>query len=166
MTMETNVLLCDHAEVAGDKLFVNGASIDRSIFPAGTQAPYVANFAVAGVVHVPWTATNAEHLLRIEIVTEDGRVPELFGAQPPPDGIAGGFGFNVGRPPHLVSGEEQMVPFAFNFAGLPFARPGRYVIRLSIDGEPVKDLPYSVAVEGGAAPFRMGMGPATPGPIG
>ena len=57
------------------------------------------------------------------------------------------------------------MPFAFNFAGLPLARPARYVTRLSIDGQPVRDLPYSVQVEsGGPASYRLG--PATPGPIG
>ncbi len=51
--MDVDVLLCDHAHVAG-KLFMSGANIDRFVFAAEAPAPYLLTFALAGVVHVPF----------------------------------------------------------------------------------------------------------------
>lgn len=146
--MDIDVLLCDHAQVAGDKLFISGANIDRVVIPAGSPAPYLVAFSAAGLVHVPWTATNAEHSLSFSLVTEDGQVPEL-----PPEmevpvrGIGGEMRFNVGRPPQLSAGEEQNVPFAFNFQGVPLMRSGRYSVEFSLDGTPVRRVPFTVFIE-------------------
>lgn len=146
--MRMNVLLCDHAQVAGNKLFISGANIDRMLFPPNSQAPYFLNFAAAGVVHVPWTATNAEHILSFKLETEDGQEPPL-----PPDiqnqkaGVGGQMVFNLGRPPQLASGEEQMLPFAFNFQGLPLMRSGRYVLIFLVDGSEMSRLTFTLIVE-------------------
>jgi hypothetical protein len=146
--MDLDVMLCDHAQVAGDKLFISGANIDRMQLPAGSQPPYIVNFAAAGLIRVPWTATNNEHGLAFNLVTEDGQVPTLAeGIEPGPGGIGGEMRFNVGRPPQLTSGEEQMVPFAFNFQGLPLGAAGRYVVQFSIDGTESRRLPFSVTVQ-------------------
>jgi hypothetical protein len=146
--MDLDVMLCNHAEVAGGKLFISGANIDRMALPAATQPPYLANFAAAGIVRVPWTATNSEHKLTFKLVTEDGQQPETPpGVDPGPDGIGGEMRFNVGRPPQLASGEEQMVPFAFNFLGLPLMNTGRYGLVFSLDGTVVRRLAFSISVE-------------------
>lgn len=146
--MELDVLLCDHAQVAGSKLFISGANIDRMQVPPGTPPPYVLNFAAAGVVRVPWTATNREHSLTFRLITDDGQVPQLpEGADPGPDGISGEFRFNVGRPPQLASGDEQMVPFAFSFDGLPLMQGGRYVVTFALDGTEVRRLAFTVQVD-------------------
>jgi hypothetical protein len=143
--MDVESMLCDHAQVAGGKLFISGGGIDRMVLPAGAQPPFVANFAVAGLVRVPWTATNTEHVLKFKFLTEDGRVPELpEGAQPGPDGIGGEMRFNVGRPPQAISGQEQVVPFAFDFQGLPLMRTGRYVVTLTVDEEEVGQSAFMV----------------------
>jgi len=148
--MVVESMLCDHAQVVEGKLFISGGGIDRMVLPAGTQPPYVANFAVAGLVRVPWTATNAEHVLRFRFVTEDGGVPELpEGAAAGPEGITGEMRFNVGRPPQATSGEEQMVPFAFSFQGLPLVRAGRYVMMLSVDDLEVGQSAFTVVVPAG-----------------
>lgn len=161
--MELDALLCDHAQVAG-KLFISGANIDSFAFPQGDPGPYLLNFAVAGVVHVPWTATNAEHRLQFLIVDGDGNTPRLGGgAQAAPSGIGGEFRFNVGRPPGLPSGDEQLVPFAFQFMALPLAQPGSYSIRLLIDGTDVKSIQFRVTTPPQPA---QSWGPATPGPLG
>ncbi len=146
--MELAVMLCDHAQVADGKLFVSGGGIDRMSVAAGTSAPYVANFSVAGLVRVPWTATNAEHGLTFQFVTEDGQTPDLPpGTEPGPGGIGGEMRFNVGRPPQATSGQEQLVPFAFNFQGVPLMVAGRYVLVLSLDGTEQRRLSFTVAVE-------------------
>lgn len=55
--MDVDVLLCDHAQVAG-KLFIGVANIDRFLFPAGAPRRTPLNFALAGVVHVPTSAAR------------------------------------------------------------------------------------------------------------
>lgn len=161
--MNLDVLLCDHAQVAG-KLFISGANIDRFAFPANSPAPYQLTFALAGVVHVPFTATNTPHELAFTIVTEDGHPPALGSAAPGEQAaaspIGGAMQFNIGRPPTLGSGQEQLVPFAFTFQALPFATPGRYLVQLTLDDVPVRGVPFTVHVEQ-AAGFRA-PGPATP----
>lgn len=146
--MDLDAMLCDHAEVAGGKLFISGAAIDRMDLPAQMPPPFVANFAVAGLVRVPWTATNSEHALKFQFLTEDGENPPLpEGAETGPEGIGGEMRFNVGRPPHATSGQEQLVPFAFNFQGLPLMTVGRYVVVLSLDGTEVRRLVFAVSQE-------------------
>lgn len=145
--MELDVMLCDHAQVAGGKLFITGASIDRMQIPSGMPAPYVVNFAAGGLVRVPWTATNSEHALTFELLTEDGQKPTLPAAQMGANGIGGEMRFNVGRPPQLASGDQQLVPFAFNFQGLPLMETGRYVLLFSLDGSEERRLTFTVAVE-------------------
>jgi len=141
-------MLCDHAQVSGNKLFISGANIDRMQLPAGSPSPYVANFAAAGLVRVPWTATNVEHTLSFHMLTEDGTAPRLpEGTAVPTDGIGGEMHFNVGRPPQLAGGDDQMVPFAFNFQGLPLVEAGRYVIVFELDGSPERRLNFTVAVD-------------------
>lgn len=161
--MELDVMLCDHAQVAGGKLFISGANIDRMAAPAGTPAPYVLNFAAAGIVRVPWQATNAEHTLSFRFVTQDGQPPQLAeGLATGSDGIGGVMRFNLGRPPQLASGDEQMLPFAFNLQGLPLATPGRFVLVFSLDGDPVRNLPFTFALE---TTTMSGFGPAATPPL-
>jgi len=96
---------------------------------------------------VPWTAT-----------------PELSdgagGSRTPAEAVGGAIQFNIGGPPTLGSGREQLVPFAFNFEALPFAAAGRYIVKLMLNGEPVRDVAFTVHVEQ-TATFRA---PAGPGP--
>ncbi|HET7900853.1 MAG TPA: hypothetical protein VFL59_06660 [Candidatus Nanopelagicales bacterium] len=156
--MYLDVMLCDHAQVAGEKLFISGANIDRVVMPAGTPPPYVVGFSAAGIVHVPWNSTNEEHTLTFELLTEDGDVPELPpGAAAPGESIGGQLVFTVGRPPQLSGGEEQNVPFAFNFPGLPLMRTGRYSLVLSLDGVEARRVPFTLQLE----PSRGGFGPAS-----
>lgn len=155
--MYLDVMLCDHAQVAGEKLFIAGANIDRVIVPPGTPPPYVVSFTAAGLVHVPWNATNVEHILTFTLLTEDGDVPELPPeAGVPEEGIGGQMGFTVGRPPQLSGGEEQSVPFAFNFGGLPLMNPGRYSLVLSLDGIEARRVPFTLQVD-----TPRGYGPAS-----
>lgn len=143
--MALDVMLCDHAQVASGKLFISGAGIDHMQIPAGTSAPYVITFATAGLVRVPWTATNTEHAVTFKLLTEDGQDPPL--PEGGPRGVAGEMKFNVGRPPHMASGHSQMVPFAFNFQGLPLMTAGRYVLVFSLDGNEERRLTFTVVLQ-------------------
>lgn len=160
--MDINAFLCDHAQVAG-KLFISGAGIDSFNMAAADPGPYVINFAIAGVVQVPWTATNQEHRLQFLVVDSDGRTPQLGnGAEVGPQGLGGEMVFNIGRPPGLPTGDEQLVPFAFQFNGLPLLNLGKYSINLLIDGTEVRHISFRLQ----KPPQPVGYGPATPGPIG
>ena len=155
--MYLDVMLCDFAQVAGEKLFISGANIDRIVLPPGTPPPYVIGFSAAGLVHVPWNATNVEHVLTFVLLTEDGDVPELPPeAGVPEGGVGGQMGFTVGRPPQLSGGEEQSVPFAFNFGGLPLMKAGRIGLALLLDGVESRRVPFTVQVE-----TARGYGPAS-----
>ena len=153
--MELDVMLCDHAQVAANKLFISGANIDRMSVPAGTPPPYLLNFAAAGIVRVPWQATNEEHTLSFNIVTQDGKPPQMAeGIAIGPEGIGVQMKFNVGRPPQMTSGDEQLVPFAFQLA-LPLGAPGRFVLQFSLDGTSVRNLTFTMAVEPTMAGFGL-----------
>ncbi|MGN6600254.1 MAG: DUF6941 family protein [Actinomycetes bacterium] len=147
--MDIDALLADHAQVSG-KLFVSGAGIDVISVPPDAPPPFPVTLAVAGVVRVPWTETNREHRLQFLVLDEDGRAPVLAdptGADPmgaEPDRVGGEMAFNVGRPPGLPDGDEQMVPFAFQFQGLPLGRLGKYIVQLSLDDRVVRALPFRV----------------------
>lgn len=146
--MDIDAMLCDHAQVAGGKLFISGANIDRIRVSPNVQPPYVMSFAVAGIVRVPWGATNQQHDLSFRLLTEDGQNPALPEAENVSKSAVGGdFRFNVGRPPTLASGDEQLLPFAFSFNGLPLMQTGRFIVILSMDGPEVRRLRFTVEQE-------------------
>ncbi|RZI78994.1 MAG: hypothetical protein EOO67_21025, partial [Microbacterium sp.] len=76
--MQIDVVLCDHGQVSGDKLFISGGGIDR-MYVGADSAPYVVNFAVAGTVTVPPTEAAGDHKLTLRLETENGQVAQLVG---------------------------------------------------------------------------------------
>ena len=144
--MDVDVMLCDHAEVAEGKLFVNGAAIN--LLWVGAEPPHVVGFSVAVIVQVPYTETNQVHTINLRLVDEDGH-PTAPWAPPgapesPPVEMRGEF--NVGRPPVLPPGEAQTVPFAFNLQGLRLGRLGIYSVRVEVDDVAVRQLPFRLVV--------------------
>lgn len=143
--MDLDVMLCDFAQVAGDKLFINGANIDRILFPADDPAPHVVNVSAAGLVGVPWAATNSDHVLAFRMLTDDGEDPLLPGESGAERMEVGGeMGFNLGRPAELAAGDSQSFPFVFAFPGLPFLELGRYVLVFSLDGVEIRRLGFTL----------------------
>lgn len=60
-------MLCDHAQVADGKLFINGGGISRFFgpgLPPGTS--------IALLLLVPWEQTNAPIELDLQLLTADG----------------------------------------------------------------------------------------------
>ncbi len=143
--METDVLLCDHAEAVNGKLFINGAGIN--VFWVAAKPPHSIRATIAMVIHVPYTATNQPHVVTVDLVDEDGNpvvpwAPE--GAQQRP-AVRLQANFNVGRPAKLSPGEEQTFPLALGFQ-VPFADLGRYAFRVAIDDEHARSLPFRLDV--------------------
>lgn len=140
--MHIDLVLCDHAQVSGDKLFISGGGIDRMY--VGPDAPYIVNFAVAGTVTVPPTEAAANHVLTLRLETENGQPAPLLGV---PEGalVAGELGLQ-GSPAEVI--DDQTIAFAFNFQGVPLATPGGYVMVASLDGQEVRWLGFRVEQAG------------------
>lgn len=144
--MRVDAFLADSAEVVQGKIYALGAgwnTIYVRQFPAAHR-----RLAVAATVHVPFTATNASHKFELKLVTEDG-VDYPIGlradAEGKPQPVRGmGGDFTLGRPPHLVDGDEQVASFAFTIDGLRFPEPGMFTWVISIDDVEVSRLPMRV----------------------
>ena len=145
--MDVEAFLADSVVVAEGKLYAQGAGwnmINVNVLPAQH-----ARIGIGLVIPVPYTETNQEHAFSLHLETEDGEQLPLGDAPPgmdSPDGrmrrIEGVF--NMGRPPTLVAGDEQVIPLAINLNGLPFEAAGRYTFVVQVDGEEVKRLPFRV----------------------
>jgi hypothetical protein len=139
-----DAMLCDSVAVADGKLYIHGGgwnTITPDSFP--TQLPRV---GLAVLVSVPYTGTNENHKLGIQLQDQDGRRMALGpGHAVPDDGPAFGAMFNVGRPPMLQRGDPQPVPFAVNIDGLPIDVPGAYSFVLTIDDKEIHRLRFRVA---------------------
>jgi hypothetical protein len=145
--MDVEAFLADSVVVAEGKLYAQGAGwnmINVNVLPAQHD-----RIGIGLVITVPYTETNQEHAFSLHLETEDGEQLPLGDALPgmdSPDGrmrrIEGVF--NMGRPPTLVAGDEQVIPLAINLNGLPFEAAGRYTFVVQVDGEEVKRLPFRV----------------------
>ena len=130
------LVLADAATAADGKLYIHGAGWDRinaSTFPVAH--PMV---AVAVRLRVPWNDTNQPHKVQLDIIDSDGS-----SILPAPPGPPGGE-INVGRPPTIPNGGDQVVPLAFNLIGTTFQRAGDYVVVFRIDGVDAARSPFSV----------------------
>ena len=145
--MEVEALLADSVVVAEGKLYVQGAGwnvINVQSLPAAHD-----RIGIGMIIRIPYTATNQEHRFSLHLEGEDGEELPIGDAPPgldTPDGkvrkIEGAF--NVGRPPTLVAGDDQLVALAINVNGLPFSSAGRYTFVLDVDGVELKRLPFRV----------------------
>ena len=118
-------MLCDHAQVADGKLFINGGGISRFHgpgLPPGTS--------LAMLMLVPWENTNAPITIDLQLLTQDGQPVQDPGGSP----IRIQVQTEVGRPPGIEPGVPIDLPLTFQVGGLRLPS-GRYTWRLSVDGE-------------------------------
>jgi hypothetical protein len=143
-----NAMLCDTAVVAEGKLFIQGAgwnALNTMQFPCVHP-----RLGLALIVSVPYTATNQLHTMEITLVHEDGE-ELVLGAAQQPDGQQQQLRhitaqFNVGRPPTILPGDAQVMPFAVNLNQLQFEKPGSYSVVLKIDGTVCETLVFRVGL--------------------
>ncbi len=140
--LRVDAFLCDAVQESNGKLHAIGigwSQIGGSAFPVRHG-----RIGLGLLIHVPYTATNQDHGVGVEIVDEDGRAVALGQAQPGTDPAmlddsgehlvrVGGL-FNVGRPPELQAGDEQLVPLAIQLDGVVFPHPGLFAVSVQIDG--------------------------------
>ena len=123
------VILCDAAQVQGEKLFMLGGGwslIWAKEFPAQHQ------MAVAAGILIPWLETNSRHRFRIQVRAEQGTI---FGD------VNGEF--EQGRPPGLPPGTTQRVMLTLNL-GIRFTEPCEAVTELFLDDALAKTVPFRI----------------------
>jgi hypothetical protein len=145
--MQVDAFLADSVVSAEGKLYVQGAGWNVLMT---AQIPFrQSRIGVGIIVSVPYTATNQMHEFSIKLVDPDENSLPIGDAPPGvtlPDGkireLKGQF--NIGRPPMVVPGDDQIIPIAVNLDGLEFTEPNQYSVVVSIDGTEMRRLPIRV----------------------
>jgi hypothetical protein len=138
--MDAKVLLCDFAEVSGGKLFITGAGISL-VASSSPQGPYQVNVCLAILVSIPWTETDAQHLMTIELVSEaSGAQQRVILSDQLPEGVDAAdrgmilVGFSAARLPTMTPGDETTMPVSIPLFGLALPEHGPYFFSVRIDG--------------------------------
>jgi hypothetical protein len=121
------MMLCDHAQVAGGKLFISGGGWSVTSTPTPPSS-------VAVLLQIPWTEANRKLSFKLHLLNGDGEPvfqPNMTG-QPAPVEISGEL--ELGRPPGLPEGTMLEAPLAMNVPQL-LLQPGRYMWEFRIDDE-------------------------------
>ena len=140
-TIEIDAFLADSVVVAEGKIYAQGAG--WNVINAARVPTRHDRIGIGFIIRVPYTATNQDHNFELRLEDADGS-RMTFGDNPEGEGRIEALGgqFNVGRPPTLKPGDEQVVPFAVNINGLSFEKAGNYRFVISIDGDDTKELPF------------------------
>jgi hypothetical protein len=153
-TMKVDAFLADSAVVPPDgKLYAQGAGWNMlwcQNFPTRH-----ARMCIGLVITVPWTATNHNHELSVHLEDGDGQTIKL-GDGPEGEVKTIGGNFNIGRPPVVAAGDDQLIAMAMTLDGLEFDHPDRYLFVVSIDGTPLNRLPLRVGLLPNANPLVTG----------
>jgi hypothetical protein len=150
--MELTGILCNHAEVQNNLLYVSGGGIDRVGVPGNIPGPWNINLAIGMNISVPWTETNKEHVVTVDLVDFDSHPVLIPSGVETVSPLRVEMKFNVGRPPTLEVGESQSISLAINLPALPISEIGNYSFILNVDGSELRRLSYRV-VKGPNAPM-------------
>jgi hypothetical protein len=145
--MQIEAFLADSVASAEGKLYVQGAG--WNVINTAKVPVRHSRIGVGLIIRVPYTATNQMHKFEVYLQDADGNELPLADGPPEtetPDGKIRRLGgqFNVGRPPTLQPGDEQLVALAINIDGLIFDRADSYKFVIELDGSPEKALPFRV----------------------
>lgn len=120
------LVLADAAVVSEGKQYIHGAGWD-SLYAASVPVTHpVLGMAVR--IRVPWNDTNQPMQLELDIVDADETSIFIDPAARPRATLT------AGRPPHLLDGQDQVIPLAFQFLGITFQRFGTYTAIVRING--------------------------------
>lgn len=145
--MELDAFLADSVVAAEGKVYVQGGgwnSIFALTFPF--RQP---RLGICVLVRVPYTETNRMHTFTIKMLDDDGNTIPIADAPPGSDNpeakvreLTGQF--NIGRPPTIAPGDEQIVPLAVNIDGLLVSHPGTISVVIEVNGEEKRRLPMRI----------------------
>jgi hypothetical protein len=128
------MLLADGAQAVGGKLYVLGGGWTHVFvpqFPGHPPAP----FSVALGITVPSHLTNRRFEFGLELLDSDGgRIGDVLTAE-----------MEQGRAPGLRPGTGQAILLAINVHP-EFPGEGRYRYQATLDGEPVRSVPFEAAL--------------------
>ena len=110
-----HALIADHAEIVNGKLYLMGGGWDRFFAP---NLPAQIRVAIAVGVRVGWEETNKPIAVHIYVEDDDGKELVRIDGQ-----------VNVGRPPNLPPGFEQLAQMAANVP-VNIANHGGYRVRI------------------------------------
>lgn len=127
-------ILADAAATESGKHYIHGGGWD-TIFAASFPVTHPI-LAVAMRLRVPWTDTNQEHEIALDLLDSDGN--SVLPGDPPSGRMI------TGRPPQLPQGSDQTVPLAFSLVNLTFDRAGDYALVVRIDGRDAYRAPFRV----------------------
>ncbi len=141
--MQLDLMMCDHAQVSGNKLFASGAGINRIAVSAGAPQ-VVVSFAIAGVLSLTPDEATDELRVTFELRTADDRIPAFV----EPDGFAR----PVAGEMTIVPGPErvdsdQAIPFAFNFNGVPLANLGGHFVVVAVNDVETRRLGFVIEAQ-------------------
>ncbi|MDP2712236.1 MAG: hypothetical protein Q8O56_13550 [Solirubrobacteraceae bacterium] len=137
--METSLILCDHADAANGKLFINGGGWNV-LFAADSAV----NFSLAILIEVPWDRASVRHSLVAELLTADGDVVAM-GDEP----VRLAASFELARSPGMKPGMNLNAPIAMHLQGLVLAA-GSYEWRLFVGTQQVARKPFQVMAAPGS----------------
>jgi putative cofactor-binding repeat protein len=151
--MEIDVVLCNHAETAENRLYVAGGGINLYFVPP--SVPHVITVGLGCVIHVPYLATNANHHLRVALIDQDAEPVAPWSPKVDLPAVESQQSFNIGRPPIIEVGDEQTVAMALNFPNLPLRSTGLYEFEVTIDGNVMRRMPFRVGIAPSTARLRV-----------
>jgi len=136
-------MLCDAAQVMGDKLYILGGGWSYAwSAPPGTPV----TMALAVLIQVPWSATNIRLNIDTRLLDEDGeQVTQEYGE------VRAQGTIEAGRPPGARHGAPIPLPFVVSYPPMPLAYGG-YVWQVEINGEVRARVPFQVTTPPGFEP--------------
>jgi hypothetical protein len=139
-------VLADAVAAVGGKHYIHGAGWD-TLTSSGFPTVHPA-MGAAVRLRIPWHDTNLPVEIELDVLDADGR-----SILPNPPGVPRGT-LNVGRPPELPMGDDQVLQLSFPLTNLRFASAGRYVVSFRLAGEVVARAPFRVVLNPKAAAAR------------
>jgi hypothetical protein len=127
--MKVSIMLADHAQAVGNKLFICGGGWS-------VTGPDPTPGAIAVDLKIPWDQRTEEHTIRFDLLDADGQpvlVPTPQGVQPL--WMEGQLQLGGEVDPAVRPGMPLDAAFAVNYGPLMLAPGGRYEWRLTINGE-------------------------------
>lgn len=131
------MLLCDAAQVMGDKLYILGGAWTHLWIQPGTAT----GISLAIDLIVPWNRGNQRLNMSLDLLTEDGG--EVLSPGDPPEPVRIEGQVIAGRGPLAREGADLHVPMAIPLGPAAF-EPGGYYALLSINGDEVGRAPFQV----------------------
>jgi hypothetical protein len=142
--VEIDVVLCNHAETAENRLYVAGGGVNLYFVPP--SVPHVITVGLGCVLHVPYLETNANHQLRVTLIDQDAERVSPWSPKADLPPVVSQQSFNIGRPPIIEVGDEQTVAMALNFPNLPLQNTGLYEFEITVDENVMRRMPFRVGI--------------------